>query len=138
MTIFRRRFSDIWRFNKCRFFVTSVSFYCFDQVFHVTLTKGSGFLLIKCPTEKSITLQRIENDWLVIAEPACVCWVRHRSVLLDCIEKENTKHRKKNISSFILMSDGIDKNYDFKIFDSVFHFIEIPDSDKIRLKNIYC
>ena len=36
------------------------------------------------------------------------------------------------------MSDGIDKNYDLKIFDSVFHFVEIPDSDKVRLKNIYC
>ena len=36
------------------------------------------------------------------------------------------------------MSDGIDENYDFKIFDSVFYFIEFPDSENIRLKNIYC
>ena len=36
------------------------------------------------------------------------------------------------------MSDGIDKNYDFKIFDLVFHFIETADIDMVRLKNIYC
>ena len=77
-----------------------------------------------------------KNNWLVIAEPACVYWVRHRSILLDCIEKVNTKHRIKIISSFIFMLDGIDKNYDFKIFYSVFHFIEISDSDKVRLKYI--
>ena len=82
--------------------------------------------------EKSITLQRIKNDWLVIAEPACVYWVRFRSILLDCIEKENLKYQ--HISNFILMSDGIDEYYDCKIFDSVFHVIKITDSDKIRLK----
>ena len=32
------------------------------------------------------------------------------------------------------MSDGIDKDYNFEIFDSVFYFIEIPNSDKVRLK----
>ena len=53
-------------------------------------------------------------------------------------KRENTKHRKRIISSFILMSGGIDKNYDFKIFDSVFHFVEISDSNKVKLKNIYC
>ena len=46
-------------------------------------------------------------------------------------KKENTKLRKKNHLKFFLMSGGINKNYDFKIFDSVFHFIEIPDSNKV-------
>ena len=40
--------------------------------------------------------------------------------------------------SFFLMSDRIDKKYNFKIFDSVFHFVEFPDCENVRLKNIYC
>ena len=121
------------------FFCKDSDFKCFAEIkFFEFCELGSVFLIIKCRTDKSITLQQIKNDWLVIAEPACIYWVRHRSILLDCIEKENTKQRKKIISSFMLMSHGIDKNYDFKIFDSVFHFIEIPESDKVRLKNNYC
>ena len=57
--------------------------------------------------------------------------------MLDYIEKENTKHQKNIIPRFILMSDGIDKNYNFKIFDSVFHFVETPNSDKVRLKKYF-
>ena len=77
-----------------------------------------------------------KNDWLVIGEPACV----YSGIGLFCLTvlKKKIANTKKFISSFILMSDGIDKNYDLKIFDSVFHFVEIPDSDKVRLKNIYC
>ena len=48
----------------------------------------------------------------------------------------NTK-KKKIISSFILMSDVIDKNYSFGILDSVFCFFEILNSGKVRIKTTY-
>ena len=49
---------------------------------------------IKCWTEKSITPQRIKNDWLVIAEPVCVYWVRHRLFCLTALKKKIPKTEK--------------------------------------------
>ena len=46
LTNFSRRFSGIWQFNKCRFFVTSVLFSCFDWVFYIYyFTKMSNALI---------------------------------------------------------------------------------------------
>ena len=46
LTNFSRCFSGIWQFNKCRFFVTSVLFSCFDWVFYIYyFTKMSNALI---------------------------------------------------------------------------------------------
>ena len=57
------------------------------------------------------------------------------SFCLTVLTKKIPNTKKKIISSFILMSDVIDKNYSFEILDSVFRFFEILNSDKVRLKN---
>ena len=61
-----------------------------------------------------------KNDWLVIGEPACV--YSGIGLFSLTVLKKKIANTKKFISSFILMSDGIDQELRFKNFWFSFSF----------------